>query len=539
VTSSSARQPSTASLRRIRHGTKGPAGTWFDAREADRVVRFIETLCRHAKGEWAGQLLKLERWQKERIIRPLFGWKRPDGTRRYRKAYIEVARKNAKSTLGAALAVYLTTSDGEDGAEVYSAAADRDQAAIIFEIARFMVEHEPALSDRCRVFRRSIVYPATASRYEVLSADVPTKHGKNAHAILFDELHAQPNRELYDVLNTSTGARRQPLMVMMTTAGFDRNSVCWETHDYAQKVLDGTVDDPYFLPVIYAADREDDWTDPRVWAKANPNMGVSIKRQYLVEECKRAQESPAYENTFRRLHLNQWTEQSVRWMPMEDWRACGAAVSEAALLGRPCYTGLDLASTMDLTAMVHVFPDDAGGYDILPRFWVPEETLEARTQRDLGLYRQWVAAGWLRTTPGNVTDYGFIRRDLLEDASKFQIQQIGYDPWNATQTAIELSEGDGLPMVEVRQGWRSMNEPLKELLRLVRSRQIRHGAHPVLDWMAGNMVVKTDPSGNIRPDKQKSTEKIDGMVALTMALGRSMATGDQRSIYEAEELLVL
>ena len=269
------------------------------------MCEFFEKFLHHVKGEWAGDAFVLGDWERDRIIRPLFGWKRPDGTRKYRKFYGEMGRKQGKSTIGAGHGLYLLFSDNEPGSEVFSLAADRDQASVIFDIARQMAEMEPELKSRCEIYRRSIVVPKTQSSYHVLSADAPSKHGKNSHGILFDELHAQPDRELYDVMKSSMGARRQPLMIMFTTAGYDRTSVCWEEHEYAERVAEDPALDPSYLPLIYAVDEKDDWTDPETWAKANPNLGISVKLSYLEEECRRAKDSPAYQNTFRRLYLSQ------------------------------------------------------------------------------------------------------------------------------------------------------------------------------------------------------------------------------------------
>ncbi|HOX23422.1 MAG TPA: terminase large subunit, partial [Elusimicrobiales bacterium] len=305
----------------------------FDAKAARKAERFFELYLTHVKGEWAGMPFKLERWQRE-IVRTLFGWKRPDGTRRYRTCYIEIPRKNGKSSLCAGLALYLLMADREPSAEVYSAAADREQASIIFDIAKSMVSVSNELNLRLKVFRKAIAYNKAMSSYKVLSADAYTKHGLNAHGIIFDELHAQPNRELWDVLATSTGARTQPLTVAITTAGFDRSSICWELHEYARRIKEGVIEDDSFLPVIYAADEGDDWRDPKTWRKANPNIGVSISEDYLKRECAKAENIPAYENTFRRLHLNQWTQQESRWLPMSAWEACGGQVIPEMLKGK-------------------------------------------------------------------------------------------------------------------------------------------------------------------------------------------------------------
>lgn len=517
---------------------------WFDERAADVAVRFFERLLIQSKGEWAGEPFLLLDWER-RVIREVFGWKRPDGTRRYRTAYLEVSRKNGKSTFCAGIALYLLEADGEPGAEVYSAAADREQAAIVFEEAKNMVSASPVLSKRSQVFKRSIVVPSERSVYKVLSADAYTKHGLNASGVVFDELHAQPNRDLWDVLKTSMGARRQPLMVAITTAGFDRNSICWEQHEYAVGVLNGTIEDESFFAYIAAADPEDDWQDEATWARANPGLGVTVKLEYLREEARRAAQTPAYENTFRRLHLNQWTQQETRWLPIHEWDACGAAEVNATALGaRTCYAGLDLASTTDIAGLVLVFPDgeDPECYDILPFFWIPGANIQDRVRRDKVPYDAWVRQGLVMATEGNVIDYKAIMVKLDELAQRYDIKELAYDRWGATQLIQDLQD-QGMNVIPFGQGFASMSPPTKELLNLVLANRVRHGGHPVLRWMAGNMVVRQDPAGNLKPDKSRSTEKIDGMVALIMGLDRATRKLDEsdRSAYDDKdkELLVL
>lgn len=494
----------------------------FDEAAADRAVLFFSRWLRHQKGELAGQPLELDEWQTEGIIRPLFGWKRPDGTRQYRTVYVEVPRKNGKTTLAAGVGLYLLFSDQEQGAEVYSAAADRDQAAIAFDLARSMVEAEPALRTRAQVYRRSIVVPKTGSSYKVISADAHTKHGFNAHGIIFDEIHAQPNRELYDVLHTSTGARRQPVEFLITTAGiYDPESIAWQLHEYAEKVRDGVVEDPSFLPVIYGADKEADYRDPKVQIAANPGIGRSVKAEYLATEAKRAEEEPSYENTYRRLHLNQWTQQATRWIQMERWQACAGSFGAKDLGGRACYPALDLSTTTDISALMLVFPplteDDV--YRLLPFFWCPEEKIQQRSRKDRVPYDAWVRDGHMKATPGNVVDYAFIRREVNDLSQSFEFGRFAFDPWNATQLATQLGEEDGFQMLEFRQGYISMSEPAKEFERLVVSGRIEHTDNPVLNWMVSNVTVREDPAGNIKPDKAKSTGRIDGVVAAVMGIG--------------------
>lgn len=515
---------------------------YFDERTAAIAVAFFEKLLHHSKGEWAGEPFQLQTWQAEEIIKPLFGWKRKsDGTRRFRRAYIEIPRKNGKSTLSSGIALYLLFADGEPGAQVFSAAADRDQASIVFDEAKTMVEQSPELARRSQVFKRAILVPAENSTYRVLSADAPTKHGLNAHGIIFDELHAQPNRELWDVLTTSTGSRRQPLVVAITTAGFDRESICWEQHEYARKVLEGINDDPSFFAYISAAKETDDWLDPEVWAKANPGLGVTIKAEYLEQECRRAQLSPAYQNTFRRLHLDQWTSQETRWLSMQAWEACGSAVDPKLLEGSACFGGLDLASSSDIASLVLDFPNETGEDEHhiwLPYFWIPEENMIERSHKDQVSYDTWVRLGLIRATPGNVIDYSFILRDIVELGEKYNIREIAFDRWGAFQVSQQL-DGAGFIMVGFGQGFQSMSPPTKDLLRLVMDGKLSHGGNPVLRWMADNMVVSTDPAGNVKPNKQKSREKIDGIVAGIMALDRAVKNTNAGSVYESRGVLTL
>jgi phage terminase large subunit-like protein len=523
--------------------------TMYDRVRGDGAVRFFERLLVHTKGQHAGKPFTLEPWQRDDIIKPLFGTLNPDGTRQYRRAYVEIPRKNGKSTLAAGVALYLLFADNEQGAEVYGAACDRDQASIVFNVAAEMVRRSPTLARMCKVIDSTKRIVVGHSFYRAIPADAGGSHGFNASGIIFDELHAQPNRDLWDVLNTSTGARAQPLTFQITTAGYDRNSICWEQHDYAAKVLAGVIDDPTFFAYIRAAGDEDDWRDPATWAQANPGLGVTVRRDYLEAECRRAQETPAYENTFRRLHLNQWTRQETRWLQVTKWDACGGDVQEK-LHGRHCYAGLDLASTTDIAALVLVFPidepvasveTDAGEslpvvqthYDVLPFFWIPDEAMRERSHRDRVPYDVWVREGLIQATEGNVIDYRAIMETFDRLAQLYDIREVGFDRWGSTQLITEMQEA-GLSVVPIGQGFASMSAPTKELLNLVLARRIRHGGNPVLRWMADNMVVRTDPAGNIKPDKGRSSEKIDGMVALVMAIDRASRNENKLSVYDEE-----
>ena len=512
-----------------------PEGYWFDHDEAERVLSFIEACCTHVKGELAGKPLYLEEWQ-QAFFANLFAWKRPDGTRRYREALLFIPRKNSKTTMAAAVVLTVLYTDQEPGSEAYSAAAERDQARLCFEIVTGMIRNEPVLEEHAELFKYSLT--VGDGSYKALSSEAGSKHGFNAHLVVNDELHAHRTPELTEVLTTSMGSRRQPLVVHMTTSDYERpNSICNQKHDHASKVRDGIIEDPAFLPVIYEATTDDDWTDPAIWEKANPNLGISISREYIERECAKAQESPAYENTFKRLHLNIRTEQETRFLAMEKWDACDGGLPD--LEGKTCFGGLDLASTSDVSALVLAFPWDADTYVVKPFFWIPEETAVKRSKADRLAYAQWCAAGLMKATDGATCDYSVIRHDINELAEQYDIREIAVDPWNARQLQTQLREEDGWGehVIDHRQGFVSMTGPTKDLDRLVTSGLLVHGGNPVLRWMASNTVVKQDPAGNLKPDKEKSSEKIDGIVALIMALGRAALRTDHTSVYQTRGLL--
>ena len=515
----------------------------FDERKAQRVVRFIEAL-RHTKGEFHGQPFHLLPWQ-EKIIRDVFGTVRDDdlSMRQYTTAYIEIPKKNGKSELGAAIALNMLINDDEWKAEVYSCASDRQQAAIVFDVAVDMVRQSPALMKRVKIVpsTRRMIYQPTGSIYQVLSSEVATKHGLNVSACIFDELHTQPTRALYDVMTQGSGdARRQPLWIFLTTAGTDRNSICWEVHQKALDILEGRKNDPRFYPVLFGLPDEADWTSEENWYRANPSLDHTITIDKVRDAFRKAQETPADENQFRQLRLNQWVKQSVRWMPMDKWDECGGVVDPYALEGRACYAGLDLSSTSDLTALVLVFPPTSEDepYIALPFFWLPEETLSLRVRRDHVPYDQWAKRGYIQTTEGNVVHYGFIERFICELGERYDIREIAHDRWNATMM-VQTLEDDGFTMVPFGQGFKDMSPPTKELMRLVLEHRLCHGGHPVLRWNMDNAFVRTDPAGNLKLDKEKSTEKVDGAVALVMALDRAMKNQGGDSVYNHRGLIVL
>lgn len=497
-------------------------GMWFDAEAAERIVGFFPAFLKYTDGAKAGKPFELEPWQQAQIG-CAFGWKRADGTRRYREVFDYEPRKNGKSSKVAGLIVAVSFCDDEPGAQVYCAAADRDQASLIFKPASQMVLNNPELSKLCRVHRsfKSIEFPG-GTTFRALSADANTKHGFNSHFIVIDELHAQPNRELVDVLITSTGARREPLIWYITTADFDRESICNEKLDYAHKVQAGIVDDPAFLPCVFEAEKGDDWESPEVWRKANPNLGVSISEDYLRRECQRAKEQPSYLNTFKRLHLNMKTSSDVAWFDVaEFWDPCGEAFDTSILEGRTCFAGLDLSTTTDISAFVLVFPpeEEGGPVHVLPHFWIPSDNAERREKRDRVPYLTWGREKLITLTEGNVVDYRAIRKTINELGQRYLIREIAFDPWNASGICTDLMS-DGFEMVSFRQGFGSLSGPTKRLESLVMSGMLRHGGNKVLRWMASNVMLERDPAENIKPSKKKSTERIDGIVALVMALGR-------------------
>ena len=518
-------------------------GSHYDKEKADFAVNFIECLC-HSKGTWAGKNFELIDWQ-EQIIRDVFGTIKANGYRQFNTAFIEVPKKNGKSELAAAVALLLLCGDGEQRAEIYGCAADRNQAKIVFDVAVDMVRFCPALEKRVKITesQKTIEYLPTKSKYQVLSADVANKHGFNTHGVIFDELHTQPNRKLYDVMIQGSGdARMQPLYFLITTAGNNTESICYEVHQKALDIISGRKIDPTFYPVIFGAGMDEDWTDPKVWKKANPSLGETIGIDKVQAACDSAKQNPGEENAFRQLRLNQWVKQSIRWMPMDKWDKCAFTVNEDDLEGRVCYGGLDLSSTTDITAFVLVFPpaDEDEKYIILPYFWVPEETLELRVRRDHVPYDLWERQGFVMTTEGNVVHYGFIEKFIENLGERFNIREIAFDRWGAVQMVQNL-EGMGFTVVPFGQGFKDMSPPTKELMKLVLEERLAHGGHPVLRWMMDNIFIRTDPAGNIKPDKEKSTEKIDGVIAIIMALDRAIRCGNDTSasVYDDRGILFI
>lgn len=513
----------------------------YDKAKADRAVRFIENL-KHTKGKWAGKRFWLLPWQ-ERIIRDIFGIVDEKGHRQFRTAFIEIGKKNGKSELAAAVALYLLYADGEPSAEVYGAAADRQQASIVFDVAHQMVRMTSALTKRSKIMAatKRIVNFSNAGFYQVLSAEVGTKHGLNVSGLVLDEVHAQPNRRLYDVLTQGSGdAREQPLYFLITTAGTDKESICYELHTKAMDILAGRKIDHTFYPVVYGLTDEDDWHDEKNWYKANPSLGQTIQIDRVRDMYHEALENPAEENVFKQLRLNMWVSSITRFIPEQIYDKGNLPIDMASLEGRECYGGLDLSSTGDITALVLMFPprSEDEKYVMLPFFWVPEDTIPLRVRRASVPYDVWKQEGFLLATEGNVIDYNFIEAFINKLYTKYNIKEIAVDRWNATQLIQNLTD-DGFTMVPFGQGFKDMSPPTKEFYKLLMQGKIIHGGNPVMRWMSGNVVVDRDAAENIKPTKAKSPEKIDGIVAAIMALDRCTRHETTESVYDERGLIVI
>jgi len=544
-------------------------GLVFDETAAQWAIFFISRL-KHSKGEWAGQYIHLEPWQQFGLW-SLFGWKHDDsdqwiiqtpnggiedsrGARRFRIGYEEIARKNGKSTKAAGIGLLLFAADEEPGAEVYTAATKRDQARITHKEAIRMVKSSPVLTDEIgvKIFTASdnMNIPGTASKFEALGADADTMDGLNIHGAIVDELHAHKTRATWDVLTTATGSRRQPLIFGITTAGTNRQSLCFDLHEYTEKVLSGVIEDDSFWGIIYTLDYiENDkgemilenWEDERNWIKANPNLGISKKISDMRNMATKAKNMPAALSSFLRLHLNVWTQGANKWLNLEKWILCGQAVDPDGLRGRICYGGLDLSSNSDISAWILVFPPEADGdpYQILCRFFIPQNNVHDRVSKDRVPYDAWIRQGYIMATPGDIIDYDFIFAQIEKDMQAFDVAQIAFDRWGATQISqrIQGLKDDENFLVSFGQGFQSMAPAMKDAEDLILTKKIAHGGHPVFTWMADNVVAKEDPAGNKKPDKQASREKIDGIVAWIMAQARAIVNeGSNKSVYDERDI---
>jgi phage terminase large subunit-like protein len=515
-------------LRDLQHGHE--RGLVWDEDEAQRVVQFFALLT-HWKGKFARKPIHLDGWQREALICPLLAWKLADGMRRFRTAYIEIPRKNGKTTITAGIGLWGLMADREPGAEIYLAATKRDQANIMFKDCKALVRGSDALRKRLKLQSHVISYPELNGFLKPISADANSADGFNLHMGLLDEVHKHKSRDLYDVLYTASGAREQPLIVAITTAGYDRTSLCWELHDYSVKVLAGEIEDDSHFAFLACADDDAPWDDPATWSMANPGLHASVSADYLKTLALKAKASPSFENTFRRLHLNQWTEQENRWLRMDHWAAASASYIPEDLRGQPCWAGVDLSKTSDTTAVVLVFPRRDVIW-LLPYCWIPGDTALRHAREDNVPYEAWARHGHIGLTDGDVVDYDVILEHLLALQKVYDLREVAIDPWNASYFAKRAMEA-GLPIVEFGQSLRNMSEPSTEFERRLVAGLVRHPGNPVFDWQAGNVSIKRNPDGLIKPVKPKDARKIDLIAATIMGLGRALAAPkDTQSVYE-------
>lgn len=525
-------------------------GAVFDPDRVDKVLNAFSKL-RHTQGQWAGLPLKPDPWQVAYVLAPVFGWVRWDEdadcyVRIVRELYVDVPRKNGKSTLAGGLAIYMTCADGEQGAQVITAATTKEQAGFVFEPVRKLAEAAPALKKHVLPLKDKILHKRSGSYFKPIASVAGAQHGANIHCAIVDELHEHKTPELVETIETGTGSRRQPLVVITTTADSGkRESVYDRKRKRIEKLARRVFEAPSVYGVIWAAERDDDPHVEATWRKANPGYGVSPTRSYLQAKSDEAKQSPADLAKYLRLHLGRRTKQETKFLSLESWNRNAGMVDEAKLAGREAYGGLDLASTSDLSALCWLFPDDEnGGFDAVWRLWTPEDNVDALDQRTAGAASVWVREGLLVATPGNVADYDYIRLQIDRDMDAFDVRSIGFDPWNATPLTNKLLEDDA-PMVKVRQGFITMSPPLKELQRLLlkgspESPLLRHGGNPAVTWMVDNLAVAMDPAGNVKPDKARSAEKIDAVSALVTALSEAMTREvPVRSAYEDGDLEVV
>lgn len=511
--------------------TANENGLYFDEKAGLKAIQFSK-FCKQSKGVFRGKPLNLSPFQKFKIY-CLFGWKRENGYRRFTKSYNEIARKNGKSTEAAFIGLYMLIADKEGGAEIYSAATKRDQALIVFNEAKNMCSQSSDFLRILELTNNNIAFPSMYSKFEPLSADYKKGSGLNAHCAIIDELHEHKTSGVVDLLETSMGARIQPLLYEITTAGFSRETVCFEHRKYTEDVLKGVITDNSWFGSIFTLDKDDDWQDETLWRKANPNLGVSKRIEYMRENCLKAKNLPSYENTFKRFDLNIWTSNETRWLSDDDWMNCGSDFTEEYLQGRKCYGGLDLASKKDFAAFTLTFPIGDELFT-LTWFWLPEAAVKNRTENKSVPYEDWQRNSFLKVTPGNIIDYEIIIYDILNIGAKFDVSVVGYDAWNSSHVAVKLNEA-GVKVHEFSQYISSMGPPTKELEALILGAKLKHNNNPIMRWMMGNIFIITDSNENFKIDKSKSEDKVDGPVSLVMSVGEWLTEkmqGDGRSKYE-------
>lgn len=517
-------------------------GLYFDPDAAGRICRHVERLP-HIKGKWARahEKIRLEPWQKFSLCN-VFGWKRiEDDLRRYHTVYIEVPRKNAKSTLTAAVALYMLGPDEEEGAECVTAATTRDQASIVFSLARHMALRTPLYRERfgVEVSKYALVRDETASNLRSVSSEHDTLDGLNVHLASVDELHAHKSRALWDVLDTARGSREQPILWGITTAGGDQDGICYEQRDYVCKVLEGVLEDDAYYGIIYTVDDPDAWDDPEQWRMANPNYGVSVRPESLEDAAKKARHSAPALRNFQTKHLNIWVNAAAQWMNMEEWKSCGSPdLRLEDFAGRQVYLGLDLASRSDIASMAYIFPGEDGAMTVFGKHFLPGDLVEEKAATTGGHYLQWASQGWLTLTEGTVIDLDTIEDLVAAEAERYPVTALAYDPWQATQLAQHLIV-KGIPCIEIRPTVQNFSAAMKEVEALVRSGKLRHNCDPVATWMVSNVVAKEDFKDNVFPRKERPNKKIDFFVALLSAMNRAMLTeAPKPSVYETRGLIM-
>lgn len=524
-------------LRDLEEGHK--RGLRWSVAKSEYAIEFCLYL-RHFKGAYAGKPFVLSGWQ-EFCIGAVYGWVRADGLRRFRVSMVVVSKKNGKSQMLAAVGIYGLVADGEPGAEVYATATKRDQARIIFDTASRMVRNSPELHKKVRSFKLNLSVDGTASKFEPISSDDKTGDGLNPSLVLIDELHRHKSRAMLDLMDSAMGSRRQPTLWIISTAGDDNPVSPYNTEfEYADKVIEGVVEDDSYFAYLATLDKDDRWDDPEVWVKANPNLGISVDLGDMKRQANKVKFAPVGLSNFKRLRLNMRVSDATKAIDLDIWRRNSLGKFDPMdMSGRHCFAGLDLSSKIDISAFVKLFPpaEDSDRWRSTARFWMPADTIEERQDRDASQYRRWVDEGWIEATPGNVVDQNTIKTAILEDHRHFPIDSLAYDPWNATKLATELQE-EGLALAEFIQGLRSYTAPTKELLAMLLGEKLDHGGNPVLEWMASNLKVQGDKNENLMPHKQKSTGRIDGLTALIMAIGRALSEETSGpSVYETRGIL--
>lgn len=527
-------------------------GAAFDPERVDRVIKAFGLL-RHTQGRLAGKPLTPDPWQIAYILAPIFGWVKQDEygdwVRIIRNFYLDIPRKNGKSTLAGGLAIYLTAADGEPAAQVLAAATRKDQARYVFDPIKALCDRAPALRGHVKPYQSKILHPASGSYFQVVASEGDALHGANVHGAVIDELHLHKTKDLVEAIETGTGSRSQPLVVKITTADEGKpNTIYAQNRHYVEQLAKKIFRDETRYGVVFAVDRDADPFSVATLKRANPGYGISPTRNFLKGEAEAAKNDPAKLAAYKRLYLGIRTKQTTAYIDLKEWRANAGPgpIQDTDLLGRECYGGLDLGSVSDLTALCWLFPQPHGdGYDALWRIWTPEDNLDALDKRTAGsASKLWVPQGWLQTTPGNVTDYAYIKKQILDDSELFSVQSVGFDRWNSSHLVTELMEQD-VNMVRVGQGYMSMNPALKEVSRLTkmgaagtlkdRRPRLRNGGNPVMVWMIDNLAVTTDPAGNVKPDKANSNEKIDGVSALCTAMFEAIEAPEvTESVYENE-----